>query len=373
MKLDPQDRHRRRDRDADLLLVVQVLLLGFPERLPRHGQHVRADLATALDQLDQEEEGGDREDGAGEVEERAAGHRDLPGADRRQQRAGGDQHARPGQPRQVLRRQHRDGAEGDREQPAEQQPGAAEPGRGPRRVAEEQQPEPQHGVDADLAQDGEDRRGRAAGRGVGGRQPEAQGPHPRLDQEGDAQDGGTRLQQRPVLAGDGRDPLGQVGHVERARHAVEHAHADQEEQRGGQVDREVVQAGPDPRGPRAVQDQPVGSGQHDLEEHEEVEEVAGQEGAVEAHQLELEQRVEMPARAVPARQREHQRGQPQDGWSAPASARPGGPAPARCRTATASRPAGTRAPWRHPRRRPGAAARAPGRAAPAPRRGRARP
>ena len=38
-----------------------------------------------------------------------------------------------------------------------------------------------------------------------------------------------------------------------------------------------------------------------LEEDEQVEQVAGQEGAVEAHQLELQQRVEVHARAVPAR------------------------------------------------------------------------
>ena len=161
MKLMPRIAMARRDGDTDLLLLVQLFLFALAERLPRHGQHVRADLAAALDQLDQKKEGGDREDGTGQVEERAAGHRDLPDADRRQQRAGGDQHARAGQPRHVLRRQHRDGAEGDGQQPAEQQPGAAEAGRVSRALAEQQQPEPQHGVDADLAQDGEDRRGRA--------------------------------------------------------------------------------------------------------------------------------------------------------------------------------------------------------------------
>ena len=39
-----------------------------------------------------------------------------------------------------------------------------------------------------------------------------------------------------------------------------------------------------------------------LEEHEQVEQVAGEEGAVQAHQLELEQRMEVHAGAVPARQ-----------------------------------------------------------------------
>ena len=47
-----------------------------------------------------------------------------------------------------------------------------------------------------------------------------------------------------------------------------------------------------------VQQQAVGRGQQHLEEHEQVEQVAGQEGAVQAHQQELEQGMEMhPARS----------------------------------------------------------------------------
>ena len=189
----------RRDGEADLLLLIRLLLLALTERLPRHGQHVRSDFPAALDQLDHKKEGGDREDGAGQVEERAAGHRDLAGADRRQQRTGGDQHTRAGQPRHVLRRQHRHGAEGDGQQPAEEQPGAAKPGRVSCTLTEHQQPQPEHGVDADFAQDRDDGGGSGAGRGIGGGQPEAEGPHPGLDQEGDAQDRGPGLHQCPVL------------------------------------------------------------------------------------------------------------------------------------------------------------------------------
>ena len=46
-----------------------------------------------------------------------------------------------------------------------------------------------------------------------------------------------------------------------------------------------------------MEHQPVGGDQQHLEEDEEVEDVAGQERAVDAHELELEQRVEMPPRA----------------------------------------------------------------------------
>ena len=79
--------------------------------------------------------------------------------------------------------------------------------------------------------------------------------------------------------------------------AVDQADADQEQKRGDQVDDDVVQARLDPRRAGAVQDQAVGGGQQHLEEDEQVEQVAGQEGAVQPHQQELEKRVE----SVPAR------------------------------------------------------------------------
>ena len=108
MKLMPRTAMVAGNGDADLLARSRlVILLALAERLPRHGQHVRSDLAAALDQFDQEEESGDRQDGTGQIEQRAARHRDLARADRRQQRAGGDQHACTRQPRHVLRRQHR--------------------------------------------------------------------------------------------------------------------------------------------------------------------------------------------------------------------------------------------------------------------------
>ncbi len=47
-----------------------------------------------------------------------------------------------------------------------------------------------------------------------------------------------------------------------------------------------------PRPTRAMQQQAVGRGQQDFKEHEQVEQVRRQEGAVQSHQLNLEQRVE---------------------------------------------------------------------------------
>ena len=116
--------------------------------------------------------------------------------------------------------------------------------------------------------------------------------------------------------------LRHVGHVERAGQAVQQAHRDEEQRRAGEVEAHVVQRGAQPRHAGPVQQQAVGRDQQHLEEHEQVEEVAGQERAVDAHQLELEQRVEVRAAAVVATagvqqrdqrdtrgQREHQRRQ----------------------------------------------------------------
>ena len=62
-----------------------------------------------------------------------------------------------------------------------------------------------------------------------------------------------------------------------------------------------LQAGAHARATAAGQHQAVARDQHHLEEHEEVEGVAGQKRAANPHQLELPQRMEMPALAVPAR------------------------------------------------------------------------
>ncbi len=120
-----------------------------------------------------------------------------------------------------------------------------------------------------------------------------------------------------------RHALRHVGHVQRAGQAVQQAHRDQEQRRAREVERHVVQRCPEPRHARAVQQQTIGGDQQHFEEYEQVEEVARQEGAIEAHQLELEQRVEMRTAAVvaatrveqrhqrhPGGERQHQRRQP---------------------------------------------------------------
>ena len=49
-----------------------------------------------------------------------------------------------------------------------------------------------------------------------------------------------------------------------------------------------------------MQQQGVGSQQQDLEKHEQVEQITGQEGAVNAHQLELEQGMKVGTLPVAA-------------------------------------------------------------------------
>ena len=70
---------------------------------------------------------------------------------------------------------------------------------------------------------------------------------------------------------------------------------------------DVVQARAHARRAAAVQQQPVRGGEQHLEEDEQVEQVAGEEGAVQAHELQLEQRMEVHAGPVPAGEREEQR------------------------------------------------------------------
>ena len=102
-----------------------------------------------------------------------------------------------------------------------------------------------------------------------------------------------------ALRSEPRDACGEIRHVERSRYAVDQAHTDQEQQRGHKIDDDIVQPGLNTRQARAVQRKAVGGGQQELEEHEQIEEVAGQERAAEAHQQELEQWMEMRSRTMP--------------------------------------------------------------------------
>jgi hypothetical protein len=62
----------------------------------------------------------------------------------------------------------------------------------------------------------------------------------------------------------------------------------------------------------AVERKAVGGGEQELEEHEQVEDVTGEERAVQAGEEKVRERMEMRPRAVPAREREEERGERED-------------------------------------------------------------
>src|SRR5690606_3094342 len=92
-----------------------------------------------------------------------------------------------------------------------------------------------------------------------------------------------------------------------ARHAINERNADEKEKRGSEIDDNVVQVGAHTKLAGAMQHKAIRGCKHHLEEDEEIEKVACQECAVEAHQQEQEKRMEMWPRPVPTRQRKNQR------------------------------------------------------------------
>ena len=92
-----------------------------------------------------------------------------------------------------------------------------------------------------------------------------------------------------------RQDHGHVGEVERAQHAVDQPQRDQEEGRTSQVEDDVDQSRPHTASPGSVHHQAVGCQQQHLEKHEQVEQVAGEEGAVKARYLQQEQGMEVAA------------------------------------------------------------------------------
>ncbi|MNK56387.1 hypothetical protein D3C87_754220 [compost metagenome] len=154
-------------------------------------------------------------------------------------------------------------------------------------------------INAHLAHDRKQPADRGRRRAIGGRQPEIQRPHAGLDQERDAQNRRSGFQQHTLVGVEAFDTMGEVTHVQRAGHTIDEADADQEEQCRNEVDGDVMQPRLDALLAGTVQQQPIGGRQHHFEENEEIEEVAGQERAVDAHQHHLEQRMEMRAGLVP--------------------------------------------------------------------------
>ena len=133
-----------------------------------------------------------------------------------------------------------------------------------------------------------------------------------LDGKNQQQERGCQSDANRVTRIDEGYALRHVGHVQRAGLRIEGPQRKEEERRADQVVEHVLHAGPQADIAAAVDHQAIGGDQQHFEEHEEVEEVPGQEGAEDTHQLELEQRMEVPPAIVPAgtdRVKQHEKGQ----------------------------------------------------------------
>ena len=134
--------------------------------------------------------------------------------------------------------------------------------------------------------------------------------HRRLEREHAREQQCSDPQQALIFGRDFCNAQAHIGHVERAGERIEQAERNQEQRRADKVHHHILHARLQPRGPLPVQHQAIGSDQQHLEKHEEVEQITSQEGTVEAHQLELEEGVEMPALAInPVGHRVQQRDQ----------------------------------------------------------------
>ena len=201
----------------------------------------------------------------------------------------------------MLRGEQGDDAEDQCCKPTVVQPRAAERRR--RAFIAEQHAHANDRVHTDLGEDREHRGDRRTCGRIGRGQPEIERPASCLDQEGHAEERDTCVEQAAVGRGDRAPAQSELRHVERAGHAVDQRRADQEQERGDQIDDDVVQPGFHASGTRAVQDQSVGCGQQHLEKDEQAEQIACQERAVEPHEQELQQWLVVHAHTLPARDR----------------------------------------------------------------------
>ena len=122
-----------------------------------------------------------------------------------------------------------------------------------------------------------------------------------LDRKHQEQEDGSDPDEGRVVSGDLGHPHGEVGHVQRAGHSVDRTEREEKQRGAEQVVDHILHAGLQPLLPAAVNHESVGRDQQDLEEHEEVEKVTGQEGAEQSHHLELQERMEVAPATVPTR------------------------------------------------------------------------
>ena len=206
-----------------------------------------------------------------------------------------------------------------------QQPGLGHAGHLAGGIPEDHTMHTQDGIHTHLGHDGKQGGHGRGGGGISARQPQRQRQQGRLEAKYHQQDQGRAARHHRLHARQLRHPQGQVGQVERARDRVQQGHADQEEGRCQQVEDNVMHPGLEASLALTVHHQHVGRDQQDLEENEEVEDVASDEGATQPHQLKMEDGVEVAPMRVPPtagvpehrqghqlREHQHQRRKPVD-------------------------------------------------------------
>ena len=144
-----------------------------------------------------------------------------------------------------------------------------------------------------------------------------QGKQRHLQGEADREEAERRLHRARVHHG--RQAVGQVRHVQRARHPVHQADADEDEGGAGGAHDEVAEGGQQRARPLRDGDQGVRGERGDLQEHEDVEGIARDGDAEQAGEAEQPRRVEEHRavlgdllRHAVAGEQQHQRARPRD-------------------------------------------------------------
>ena len=159
------------------------------------------------------------------------------------------------------------------------------------RATEHREIEAQQHVDRHLGgRGGQERRHRRRREGIGVGQPLVQREQRQLQRDAHREEG-QRRQHRP-RALHGGEALAHVGHVQRARHQVREADADDEEGGTDRAHDQVLVGRHQPAAVAPERDQHVGGQRRHLQEHEDVEGVAGDGDAQQPGQAQQEHRVE---------------------------------------------------------------------------------
>mmetsp|Transcript_28482 Transcript_28482/g.53388 ORF Transcript_28482/g.53388 Transcript_28482/m.53388 type:complete len:277 (-) Transcript_28482:5399-6229(-) len=161
--------------------------------------------------------------------------------------------------------------------------------------------DPDDGIGPHLGHDGKKGCDWGGRFGVTRRQPEVQRDQCRLDRKDQQKQDRRHADADCRLWPNQLDAVRQIRHVQRPRLRIDRAKREKEQGRADQVKEHILHPRPQPRIAPRMDHQTIGGDQQHFEENKQVKEVARQKRPHDPHQLELEQRMEMPPPVVPAR------------------------------------------------------------------------